>query len=291
MRVLVMYNPISGRGKSSLLAQAIAALLQSIPCDVELVQTHPSSPESWLTPKLQFKPDAVIAVGGDGTLRQVASGLVGTSIPLYHAACGTENLFAKSMGMSSTPKVVIAATENAKAQTIDTATANGEFLVLMASVGFDAGVVADLAKHRGTSITHLSYIAPIIRQLFKWNLPVITIEVDGEEIVSNTKGWAVIANSNAYARGLNPAIDADNTDGKLDVVFFPLKSRFQLWKWIRLMKRGTQLQQPEVVYVKGESVSVRTTTPSPWQIDGDSIGNASNMNITCVPKSLSVLVN
>ena len=39
------------------------------------------------------------------------------------------------------------------------------------------------------------------------------------------KGWAIVANSKAYARGLNPARDANITDGKLDVVFLPLKGR------------------------------------------------------------------
>ncbi len=291
MRVMVIYNPISGRGHSAKNAGEIAQQVTRIPSDVELVETQPSSPETWLTPKLQFDPDAVIVVGGDGTLRQVASVLVGSSIPLYHAACGTENLFAKSMGMLSHPEVVVASIKGGKTTTIDTATANGAFMILMSSVGFDAGVVADLAIHRGTSITHLSYIAPIIRQLFNWHPPEITIKVDGEVIVTNKKGWAVVANSNAYARGLNPARDANITDGKLDVVLLPLKGRLGLWKWIRLMKRGVHLHHPDAVYARGEKITVHTSEPLPWQIDGDAIGEASEMNITCVPHSICVLVN
>jgi diacylglycerol kinase (ATP) len=289
MRVMVIYNPISGRGRSCKLAQAIAALLQRIPCDVEIVQTQPMPSEEWLVPKLQFKPDVIVVVGGDGTLRQVASVLVGSTVPIYHGACGTENLFAKSMGMLSSPEAVVDSIKDGKIETIDTATANGEFMVLMASTGFDAGVVADLAKHRGTSITHWSYISPILRQLFHWNPPEISINVDGEEVVSNKKGWAIVANSRAYARGLNPASDADVTDGKLDVVFLPLKGRFSLWKWIRMMKRAKHVHHPDVLYTRGKSVIVRTTEPAPWQTDGDSIGNTNEMQITCVPKSLRVL--
>ena len=289
MRVMVIYNPISGRGKSCRLALAIAELLLCTPCDVELVQTQPSSPERWLKPKMQCNPEAVVVVGGDGTLRQVASILVGTPIAVYHAACGTENLFAKSMGMLSPPEVVVTSIEAGNTRTVDTATANGEYMLLMASVGFDAGVVTDLAKHRGTSITHLSYIAPIIRQLFNWNPPKISIAVDGEELVTNKTGWAVIANSKAYARRLNPARDASMTDGKLDVVFLPMKGRFSLWKWIRLMKRGTHLHHPDAIHSLGKTISGQTTEPSPWQIDGDPAGDASEMNITCLPNSLCVL--
>ena len=109
MRVMVMYNPVSGRGKSCRHAGAIAERLIQIPCDVELVQTQTISPELWLAPKLQCNPDAIVVVGGDGTLRQIASVVKETNIPVYHSACGTENLFAKSMALDAHPDAVVRA--------------------------------------------------------------------------------------------------------------------------------------------------------------------------------------
>jgi len=289
MRVMVIYNPVSGRGKANQSAGLIAEMLLHVPCDVELIQTQPTPPEQWLKPKLQSKPDAVVIVGGDGTLRQVASALVGSTIPVYHAASGTENLFANSMGMQSHPEVVMSSITQGSTTSIDTAIANGEFMLLMASVGFDAAVVADLAAHRGASITHLSYVFPLMRQWFNWNPPEISIQVDGEDLIRTQRGWAVVANSKAYARGLNPARNAINTDGKLDVVFLPLKGRFSLLKWIRLMRRGTHLHHPDISYATGKKVTVQTGELAPWQVDGDSIGIADEMKIACVPKSLCVM--
>jgi diacylglycerol kinase (ATP) len=290
MRVLVLYNPISGRGKACNMAVEIAQRFLLSPCDVELIQTQVGDPQKWLTPKLAFKPDAVVVVGGDGTLRQVASVLVGKTIPVFHAGSGTENLFAKSMNTNNaTPESVANAVVNGERIEIDTATANGEFLLLMASVGFDAAVVTDLANNRARSITHLSYIMPCLRQLLKWNTPEVSIVVDGEEVVQKKIGWVVIANSKQYARGLNPARNANITDGKLDIVFLPLKGRLSLLKWIRLMLRGTHLHHPDVVYTTGCEVEVRSTQPAPWQLDGDGIGDATEMKLVCVPKSLCVL--
>ena len=131
---------------------------------------------------------------------------------------------------------------------------------------------------------------PIIRQLFHWKVPELTIRVDGDEIVSSQKGWAVVANSKAYAGGLNPARDASVHDGQLDVVFLPLRGRRCLWKWIRLMKRGTHVHHPEAIYSRGKTISVQTTEPSPWQIDGDPAGEAREMKFVCVPNSLYVLM-
>ncbi|MFT4592585.1 MAG: diacylglycerol kinase (ATP) [Phycisphaerales bacterium] len=288
---MVIYNPVSGRGRSCKSAGAIAELLVRVPCDVELVQTKPTSPTQWLLPKLQYNPNAIVVVGGDGTLRQIASIAKNTNIPVYHAACGTENLFAKSMAVSRTPEVIVEKIKQRSTTTIDTATANDSFMLLMASVGFDAAVVADLSEHRGTSITHFSYIMPIVRQLLRWTVPTVSITVDDKEVVSKQKGWVVVANCKAYARGLNPARNADIADGKLDMVFFPLTGRWSLLKWIRLMKRGTHLHHPEVLCLRGKTVVVRTSMPSAWQIDGDPAGEFDCMHVTCVPKSLEVFAS
>jgi len=291
MRVMVIYNPVSGRGRSCKSAGAIAELLVCVPCDVELVQTKPTSPTQWLLPKLQYNPDAIVVVGGDGTLRQIASIAKDTNIPVYHAACGTENLFAKSMAVSGTPEVVVEKIKQRATSTIDTATANDSFMLLMASVGFDAAVVADLAEHRGTSITHFSYIMPMVRQLLRWTVPTVSITVDDREVVSKQKGWVVVANSKAYARGLNPARNADIADGKLDIVFFPLMGRWSFYKWIRLLSRGTHLHHPNVVYIQGVAVVVKTEETAQWQIDGDPAGATKSMKISCVPKSLVVFAS
>lgn len=288
MRTMILYNPVSGRGRAGKLAGDITEMLLRTPCDVELIPTQKDDPMQWLKPRLQCPPDAVVVVGGDGTLRQAASVLAGTKIPVYHAASGTENLFSKSMGMIAQLEVVVETILHGETQSIDTAIANGEFMLLMASVGFDAAVVADLAAHRGSSITHFSYILPCVRQLLHWNPPTISITVDGEEVVTNTTGWAVVANSKQYARGLNPARNASVIDGELDIVFLPLNGRLRLFKWLRWMKRGTHLHHPEAIYVTGKQVVVKTSEPSPWQVDGDPAGECSEMKLSCAPNSLLV---
>ncbi|HIB50111.1 MAG TPA: hypothetical protein EYO40_02310 [Phycisphaerales bacterium] len=153
MRVIVLYNPISGRGRACKLAGEISECFLKVPWDVELIPTQADEPNNWLVPKVEQPPDAVVVVGGDGTLRMVASVLVGTSIPVYHAASGTENLFAKTMGTNgASPERVVETIVRGDVRKIDTATANGEFMLLMASVGFDADVVRELSNRRGGSI-------------------------------------------------------------------------------------------------------------------------------------------
>ena len=269
MRVLVAYNPVSGKGVANTLGGDISALLLKEGCDVELFPTQEDDPRNWFTPRLQ-QTDRVVAVGGDGTLRSIASCLVGTDIPVYHAASGTENLFAKSMDMSNDPRQVVDAVLKGDVQRIDTATANGGFFLLMVSVGFDAEVVSDLAKNRGKSITHMSYVMPCIRKFLHFSAPRMTISIDGEQIIKNQKGWVIVANSPAYARGLNPARNASITDGLLDVVFLPIQSRSSLLTWMLRVKLGTHLQHKSAIVLRGKSTKINTSSPAYWQLDGDS---------------------
>ena len=290
MRAMVLYNPISGRGIACQLAGEISKALLQVHVDVEFLPTQAGDPTEWLTPKLQTKPDAVVVVGGDGTLRLVAGALIDSDIPIYHAASGTENLFAKSMSMSSTPVDVIAAVLAGESSVIDTASVNDSFMLLMASVGFDAEVVADLANHRGASITHFSYVLPCIRQFLCWKPPVISIQLDGKDMVTQQRGWAVIANSNAYARGLNPAKDADIADGLLDVVFLPMTGRFRFLQWVRRLRSGMHLQHPKALCLQGARVQVQTQSSASWQIDGDPVGETTEMEVVCNARSLRVLM-
>lgn len=289
MNVKVIYNPISGQGRARQMADSIAMALTQANCEVELIPTEASCPETWLAPKVTVAPDAVVVVGGDGTLRQVASVLVSRSVPVYHAPSGTENLFAKSMGTSIEPKAIVASILQQTITIIDTATANGSFMLLMASVGFDAEVVTDLSSRRGSSISRWSYVMPFIRQALRWAPPELTIQVDDECVVHKQHGWAIVANSEAYACGSNPAREADITDGVLDLLFIPFKGRSRALRWLLRLARGTHIHHPDAVYVKGTEVTVLSTPESLWQLDGDPAGKTSKMVIRCNPASLVVL--
>ncbi|HIB50112.1 MAG TPA: hypothetical protein EYO40_02315 [Phycisphaerales bacterium] len=116
----------------------------------------------------------------------------------------------------------------------------------------------------------------------------ITISVDGEEIVTERQGWAIIANCKSYARGLNPAKNADIADGAIDVMFLPMKSRIKLFWWLFLILRGKHIQHSSSVYVRGKKIIVSVREASQWQLDGDAIGAKLQMELACVPNSLLV---
>lgn len=298
MRVVVLYNPVSGAGRSKLTGRQVAIRLEEAGHDVTSVATALEPTEQWLDPCMT-DCDVVVVVGGDGAVRMAADSAAKCGAAIYHFPGGTENLFAREFGMDRTVGRLVSALDRFDVQEIDLATANGATMVLMTSIGFDAEVVHDLASCRGNSISHLSYGPPMMRQFVRWSPTNVTISVDGRDVVTDRAGFVVVANSRQYAARLNPAWKASMGDGLLDVLFLPVATRKALLGMLFMHGMKQQSRMKSTVYERGRSVTVRCAQRVHFQVDGDppapvaySNGDqrASELNVALTDRKLRVLM-
>jgi diacylglycerol kinase family enzyme len=224
--------------------------------------------KQWLDPQAA-NVDTLLVLGGDGAVRLASGAAVRTGTPLYHYPLGTENLFAREFGYSRSRERLLLALERCEVRHLDLGIANNRKFLIMASMGFDAEVTYDLARRRGSSISHLTYIPPILGRLITWQAPTITIRLDGETLVDHAPGCVVVANSRQYAMRFDPAQRASMTDGRLDVVFFPARTRLELVGWAIACRRRKQLERPGVIYRLGRQVELASDEPVRYQLDGD----------------------
>lgn len=296
MRIEVLHNPIAGAGRASQAARELARACEGAGHEVFLRETSRHGSESSSTEDEDKTTELIVVVGGDGTIRATAPEAIRRGVPIYHYPFGTENLFSRQFGMNREAATLLRAIDQGEIRLTDVARANDHLFVLMVSVGFDAAVVADLAEHRRGAIRHSSYIMPTIRQLWSWRPPRLTVTVDGNELIHDQVGTLLIANSPEYALRFNPARDASITDGALDVVFFPLRSRFGLIPWAWRVWRGSHFKHPDLVRGRGERIDVHAEPTAAFQIDGDAAleggGTASRTPIDArvEPARLKVLV-
>lgn len=276
MRIEVLHNPIAGAGRANQAARELARACEDAGHHVTLRETSRNGADASAA-NHDDRTELIVVVGGDGTIRAAAPEAIRRKIPIYHYPFGTENLFSRQFGMNRESATLLSAIERGEVRAMDVAYANDHLFVLMVSVGFDAAVVADLAEHRRGAIKHTSYIMPTIRQLWSWRPPRLTVRIDGREVVTSQVGTLLIANSPEYALRFNPARDASMTDGALDVVFFPLRSRFGLIPWAWRVWRGTHFRHPALVRGRGEHVEVRAEPTAAFQLDGDAALNADGM--------------
>ena len=289
MRIAILYNPISGSGRSEAAARRIERSLRGRGWSAALVPTERGDAASWLAPALD-DADACVVAGGDGAVRLVASTAAEKGVPLWHAPCGTENLFARAFGMSADPDMIAGAIHRRDVRRIDLADADGVPFVIMASVGFDADVVHALAARRTGAIGHWSYAGPIVEVLGSWRPPDLAWEIDGERERLG-RGMVVVGNLRHYGGRLNPAAGALCDDGMLDAVFIPARSAVELLPWLPLLWTGLHLRHPLLRERRAARIVLDASEPVLVQLDGDpgSMGAVRRLALQARTSALAVL--
>ncbi len=216
--------------------------------------------------------DLVIVSGGDGTIRDVVSGMVGMNVPFTVFPSGTENLFAKEMGIHSDLDQLIQTIKWGRTVTMDMGQVNGKVYLLLSGIGFDAEVLMQLNKFRTGNITHLTYFWPIWRTLWEYHFPPMTIEADGEVLAQNVRGLAFVSNISRYAVGLRICQKADFDDGLLDVCFYRCTHRLPLVAHSWRTLRGTHLNHTDVIYRQAKKITITSDIKIPFETDGDPAG-------------------
>jgi len=301
MTVVVVYNPVSGRGRAEAAARALADELARAEIATRIVASRREEPAEWLRPEL---PDAsaVVVAGGDGAVRLVSREAARASLPLWQLPLGTENLFARAFGMSGEAVAIVAALRAGRAREIDVglaafagaggAAAAEQHFAIMASVGFDAEVVHALGRTRAGRIRHASYIAPLLESLGSWKPAELAWEIDGE-VESLGRGIVIVGNLPEYGVRLNPTSSAVPDDRALDAVFIPASSPLAALAWMPLLRAGLHARHPEVRFRRGARIGLFASGPVRLQLDGDPAGDGAGhreLAFRIAPERLRVLL-
>jgi diacylglycerol kinase (ATP) len=303
MRVMLLYNPIAGSGRAAKAAEKLRDPLRAAGHEPVPTKTSLDPQKQWLDPQLADF-NLVVVVGGDGAMRLASGAASRTGTPVYHFPVGTENLFAREFGKDRSPDRLRRAIERFEVRQFDLGIANTRKFLLMASVGIDADVVHDLSRRRTGHISHWSYVAPILRQFRSWSPPRLTVVADGKPIVEDEPGMVIVANSRQYGQHFDPACRASMTDGKLDVVFFPIRGKLDLLRWVISCRLRRHVDDERLIYRLATEVAVRPQGPKYYQLDGDppelhaadpdetagEAGATSELSISLRPGVLPVLI-
>lgn len=277
MRVAILYNPRAGKGRGAAFVPKVALALSGAGHESREVDVTTAAGE---VPALLEWAQAVVIVGGDGTLHHTLPALVRTPRPVYHAAMGTENLFAREFGHTPDADHVSAVLAQGRTRTIDLAGVRApgsggapSLFAIMASFGPDASIIHRLSGRRSGPIRHCSYVRPILQELVTPRVPVVSVSVDGRRVVDAHPGMVVVANLRQYALRLDPASNANPADGLLDMVFIPGRSLPSISLGLAAWRLGGR---SEVVAERGRLVEVQSKGPLLVQADGEARASATD---------------
>jgi diacylglycerol kinase family enzyme len=232
--------------------------------------------------------DAVIAVGGDGTIREIAHGLSGSRLPLLVWPTGTENLFAKSFGYRGRPDVIPACVQAGRYATIDVGVANGHSFLVVAGMGFDAEVVERLVRLRNGHITHLTYTGPIWRTFWEHKFPAMRV-YSKDKLLWEGRGLVFVGNMPRYSLGLRVIRDAIPDDGLLDVCIMPCRTQAKLLLHSARTVLRRHVERGGVRYFRLTNIRVESDERVPLELDGEAAGTLP-VEFSIRPNALRLLV-
>lgn len=229
----------------------------------------------------------VVAVGGDGTVNQVAKSIIGTNITLGIVPAGSGNGLARSLGLSMKVEEVIKQIYNGKTVTIDNGSVNGIPFFCTSGVGFDAhiGNLFATSTKRGL----LSYVKITFRELFKYRAKNYTLKFNNQQI--NRKAFLItVANAGQYGNDFYIAPEANMQDGKFHIAILKPFSPFSVFGLLaKIMKNKAHLSKHIETYTTSKLTIAREDKDT-VHFDGEPAIEGAEVSYECTPKSLRVIV-
>lgn len=267
-------------GRGLAIAQSIADAAAGAGLEARLYLDHPASvPDDWIPSPTE---GAVIAIGGDGTLRCVVDRLLtllalGQPIPpVLVVPLGTANLVARHLDCRWRPdrlaKDVLQAIGFGHRRKLDIATANGGAMLAVGGVGFDGKVIHELAARRRGPITYADYLLPTMKSIADYVFHPLSVEVDGHALCVSEPGIVFVGNVPEYGAGFSVTPAAKSDDGLLDVCLLPCRNWTDLFDLGVLCGSGLQVNSERSHYVRGKHVKVTSPAKLPVQVDGEACG-------------------
>ena len=231
--------------------------------------------------------DALIVNGGDGTISDAVNGLAHSGTALAVVPGGTVNVWAKEARISKDPVAAMRQAISGERRRIDLGRAGDRYFMLMAGVGFDAGIVARMGSGLKRRLGAWSYLLAAVPAAIRYNARPVQITVDG--VAGRTiMYWMVIGNTRLYGGFREITHRARVDDGVLDVAWMRHGGpKHLLGDGVRLL-RGAHDRAPNVRYLQAKNIDIETAG-LPVQVDGEPHGETP-MRFASVPAALTVIV-
>ncbi|MEA3407772.1 MAG: diacylglycerol kinase family protein [Chloroflexota bacterium] len=298
MDVRLVYNPVAGRYDAGKALQRVIDFLQAQGWEVSVSRTQgPGDATVYAREAVKEGADIVVAVGGDGTLGEVASGLAHSDCALGVLPVGTGNVWAHMLGLPvwtpNRPSALLEAARTlveGKRFPIDLGQMGNRYFVLWTGVGFDAQVVHDVEPHRELrrQFGNLAYFVTAITLSLQLRGTPVTVSVDGK-MTQQRAVLILVTNVQFYGRPWRVAPEARMDDGLLEVYIFKGGGTLNVVGHVVSVLRGRQLHNPNIEVHHGREVVIRSEKPLPVHVDGDPAGYTP-ITISVMPKTLQVIV-
>jgi YegS/Rv2252/BmrU family lipid kinase len=286
-RFALLVSPVSAGGKALAALPEVEAELTRLGAAHHTVETRSPEHAREAATAAAEAGETVVALGGDGLLRPIATALRGSETAVALVPCGRGNDFARVLEVPTDPAAAARVAVDGRERPVDVALVGDVPYIGIASFGFDS-VANRIANDSKLVKGNLVYAYAALRALASWKPARFTVEVDGER--HELTGYSVaIGNSRAYGGGMILFPHAEYDDGRLDVLLAARHSKLRFLLDLPKVFKGTHLDSPHAKLLRGREVKVDSDPPFDIYADGDPIARTP-ATVSVEPRSLRVIV-
>lgn len=289
-RIVFVINPTSGTTNKDVMPQLIDKYIDSDNNDVSTVFTEYAGHASEIASKcVNEGVDVVVAVGGDGTVNEVARALTESDTALGIVPCGSGNGLARHLMLPMNVKGALEIINNGLVHSLDYGIIDGHPFFCTCGMGFDAFISKKFASagKRGP----LTYIENVLKEGLKYEPETYELTLDGNETERYKAFLISVANASQYGNDAYIAPQASMSDGFLDVVImepFDILEAPQVG--IDLMNK-TLNKSSKIKCFKAKDIRIRRKEEGAIHYDGDPIDAGKDIHIQLRPHAIKMIVN
>lgn len=294
-RTLIILNPVAGQESPERLRRLIGGAFAARGAAFDLAMTEYAGHATELAKdavRLGYR--AVCVVGGDGTLAEAATGLVGGEVPLAVIPRGTGNQVAQNLAIPNEIEAAVDIAINGRPTSLDLGRIDGRAFALVAGAGLDAAVMVRATRSLKERWGFGAYIFAAVREALSAEPTDFTIIADGQEVhvravsVMLANMGELFASFLPFGLPLAPRPTRSWQDGMLDVVVIAPRNLSEfagvLWRAANRKFSGND----RLIHLQAREVTIHADPAIPVQIDGDATGSTP-VTATALPGAVTIL--
>lgn len=285
--ILFLVNPISGGKQKHKVIKKLRQLIQKSGIDAEVYETNSREDTIQKTfAAVQKGFYAVVAVGGDGTINDVASQLTQTSTALGIIPMGSGNGLSRELKIPFSLSKAFELILQNRIKIVDTGILNGKPFFNVAGVGFDAHIAGLFEKAQSRGLT--GYLRLILQTYSSYKLERYELTVDGK--TSHQQAFLLaVCNGRQFGNNAWIGPQAKLDDGQLDITIIKSAQWYNLPSLVFWMFKQ-QIQRSKLVdTLKGKEIQIVRTTNGLVNLDGEPIEMSKQLIFSTIAESLKII--
>tara|TARA_B110000091_G_scaffold189052_1_gene211281 strand:+ start:110 stop:1000 length:891 start_codon:yes stop_codon:yes gene_type:complete len=285
-------NPISGNGNNLITPKLVSGVFNFDEFKVKIKQTQrPKHAKELALKSIKEGADVIVACGGDGTVNEIASSLVGSNVKLGIVPMGSGNGLASALKIPKSISGALNVIKNSNSTQIDVGEINKHYFFSNTGIGFDANVINNYSKTKQRKLG--SYFKASLLTFFN-NPPSLSVKITTESKSLRLKPFMVfVSNSNEMGYDISLTPKASIQDGMLDAIIVEPLNKLEIiyFGFLLLIKRPQSFKKAHYFLTKNLEITNLEKGGVLAQIDGESVQiKANQINIQINQAALLVVV-